>query len=505
MITWLTCLLASFAQDDPFVRSVIEPRAVLEGRVYHDADGDGLTDVILFDRYRVWTYLQRPDHTFPRTDDHVIELARGTTVFEFGNVDGQPGAELVELVDGRLQARDLRTGEPRDDTRLPTPTDCLFHGLENFPATPFWYLIDDPLRGDGDEVVLPTERGLFLYEPSGPRAGQSLRIPYAYEARLGIDARGLEGRLSKSVSVPLLAYVDLGEPNWSVAISSGRTLVTYDLLTNPQRWEDPVRLVVRSRATFARDDRGRDLLFSGKHESPDVLASWRTGDLNGDGQVDLYRFEESERTLLFVYGTPGERTLTRPDDVLPLAAAPTEVHLRDGNGDGRLDLYLLEEKPVQTPKQAALAFMEAKLRGHVSCRLTVFPNQGGNTPFLPNPSWIGTYPMRPKIGTKNGAMYLGVRMIVNTDSDFDGDGVLDLMRQPADGKLEFLRGSRAMVYARETWATVAIDSEEPYQDIAAQTKDLDGDGRDDVILHYRAWDTSPREKMILLMSRLRDK
>ena len=498
-------LLALTFRDEPFVRSVIEPPAVLEGRVYYDADGDGLTDILLFDRRRIWTYRQRPDHTFPRTFDHVIELSRGTTVFEFGNVVGTPAVELVELMGERLVARDVRSGERRDVV-LPSPSDCLFHGLENFSPTLFWYLVDDLIVGGTAEVSLPTERGLLLFETSGPRGGQSITIPYAYEGQLSIDTRGIEGRLSKTVSVPLIAYQRLPPGrHHAIAISNGRTLRRYELQTDPARPDEPVQIRSLGDWTFEREARGRDLLF-GKHvQDPDVLAHWRTGDLNGDGHLDLHRFDADERALLFVFGRPGERALQRPDDVLPLAASPTAVHLRDGNGDGRADLYVMEEKPVQTPKEAALAFMEAKLRGHVACRLTVFVNQGGDTPYLPNPSWVGTYPMRPKVGAKNGAMYLGVRMIVNTDSDFDGDGVLDLMRQPTDGKLEFVRGSRRSVYGRGTWATVAIDSEEPYQDIAAQTVDMDGDGRHDVILHYRAWDGSPREKMIVLMSRLGDR
>ena len=496
------CLLSFLAQQaagqDEFIRSTIRPKSILEGRVFEDVTGDGLCDVILFNRDTIWVYAQDASHRFPGEPSSAVRFSDHTTVFGFSDLDGNETTDILELAGEKLVARNLMTGKALDVNFI-TPPGCLFAGLENFPPTHYWFLLDNLIGPYPYEIVLPTERGLFTQEIGGPRKGQALLIPYDVEGHVNIDDGGLEGKLSKIVRVPLLQYVHL-DPGLTkeVSISRGRRVDTYRT-TFAEGASDRARLEkVCSLTLKPPSGEPVDPWFPAGTNFPEVLGAYKTIDIDADGHPDLYRFDPSRRTLTMVFGRSGDHVAKAPDEVLPLAASPTGIHMQDGNGNGRKDLYLHEEKDVSNPKEAFLALM----RGSVDCRLTVFENRGGRKPFRPTPSWIGTYPLRPALGTKNGSFYLGLRLIVRTDIDLNGDERLDLVLQPRDGRLRFHRGIPTRVYEPEAWAEIDIDTDKPYQDITTSVPDLDQDGRDDLVLHYRAWDDSPAEKLVMLVSRL---
>lgn len=498
MIGILLALLAvaPAPQDDAFVRSTVELPAELSGRGFYDVNADGRSDLVVYTYWTLWVYLQTPDGRFPPEPDRTLRFPAGTTLYSFADLDDDARLDLLAMTSREFRAISLSTGKTIA-TELPDPRRCIFHGLEYFAPSHYWHFFKNIVGDEGHELLLPSHEGFLVCELLGEHRGRSFTIPYEAEGALAIDPPGLEARLRKTTRVPPVDFLELDErPGAELLFSRGRSLETHSVREDASAPGGGWRIAPGDRLILARPPKGEDPWFDERDLDPEVLRSFSVRDLDGDGHADLYRYDEATHALLFAFGARGTRQLERPDRILRVAGAPTEIRFRDLDGDRLPELILYEEKDYSKPKNAIGLLLGLR------ARLTIFRNRGGRELFAPHPSWVGSYLIRPSIGSRSGSFDLGLRTIVRLNADLDGDGRNDLCLQPRDRRLRLHRGVAGALFSEERWREIEIPSDGQYKDISSDAHDLDHDGRTDLVLHYRGWDGSPKEKILVLISRL---
>jgi len=156
----------------------------------------------------------------------------------------------------------------------------------------------------------------------------------------------------------------------------------------------------------------------------------------------------------------------------------------DLDGDGLKDL-------VVTSMQVNMANMIGALRtGRVTAETRAFLNrwkQGGGTFFDDKPTAV----VKSQIGVRVQFNYVGNIEVIRSftilvDGDFDGDGRKDLAIRTAPDEITIHLGTKAGVWAGpKARIRVAIPPKGASPDIDGYVADLDGDGRDELVLLYR--------------------
>jgi hypothetical protein len=374
---------------------------------------------------------------------------------------------------------------------LPDAQQSLFRSAGELAPHIYWHFLHELAGSAPAELVLPERGGFAIHELTGERRAGFLACTPRASARL--DPPGLEGRLRLRTRVPPIAFFPRRGASELLSISRGRVVEHYAWHAR-ERVLEPERIAALE---LARPASGEDAFFESSDPRPEVLERASLCELDGDGWPDLVRYDEAQRSFAFVYGRAGARRVEAPDDVLRIAAHPARWRLADLDGDARAELLLFEEQDVKAPVGA----LRAWLGGGSKAQLSVFAPRREGRGFEPYPSFRGSYALRTEIGSLHGNLELALRYVVNLEGDFDGDGRIDLVTQPADGRLEIRRGQAGARFEDEPWLTLEVPSDARYRDAICQTPDLNGDGRADLLLHYRAWDGSPAEKLVVWVGR----
>lgn len=161
------------------------------------------------------------------------------------------------------------------------------------------------------------------------------------------------------------------------------------------------------------------------------------GDFNGDGRLDLAILDQSSSGSVEILLGNGNGTFSRGNTYVP-GSTPTGIAARDFNGDGKLDLAIANSG---------------------SDNVSIFLGNGD-----------GTFAAAVNYAT-------GMLPVKLTVADFDGDGKLDLAVLNANSaNVSILRGNGDGTFAAAVnYPTFTVES-----DIAAT--DLNGDGKPDVVL-----------------------
>lgn len=479
------------ADDDPFVRSRIELSRPVSARILWHVDEDERADFVLYDGARVAVHLQRGDGSFVSTPDVERALPEGTTLFAFEDLDGDHRLDLFAFTPKGFRALRLLDGAALE-LAVPAASETLFAASAELTPQIYWSFFHD-LCGDARrELVVPLPEGLWCGELP---TGRSVRLPASRSESLTIDPPGLEGRLRRRTGVPPLAFTSRAGGTERLALSQGRRLEWFEVVES----QEGAALATRHLASWeiVPTAEGPDPWFGAEGERAEILERAQLEDIQGDGWPDLVRWDASARAFAFAWGGPGARRIAAPDQVLRVASEPSAWRLLDLDGDGRRELVLFEERDVTQPGNA----LRAWLGGGSPAQILVFGRADGSDRFAPYPSARLDYRVRTAVGSQDGSFELALRRIADLGSDFDGDGRLDFLVQPADGRLELRPGRPGPLFDSEPAWKLEIPSDETYRDIALHTGDMDSDGRADFALHYRGWDGSPAEQIVVFVQR----
>ena len=332
---------------------------------------------------------------------------------------------------------------------------------------------------DDETSVVLTPVGEFRPQPDGLH-WDGVRIPVPLRRRVSAPGSFLEDSLVSTIQWPFPTKVDA----WSAA--GGKPA-----------------------AFFLDDDALR--AFARTPEKGLVAVTWPTGflpsvrdgrallvDLDGDGAPDLAHeaaTNDSGTYTFFKVAPPpgladakaGGPPIAGPD----LRPARGQIRLTgfqlwpdhvDLDGDGRLDFV------VTTIEIDGKNVIAAVMKGRVTARTRAFLNRSakGDVFFAGTPDAEVESSIAVKIQfTFSGSIDVKRSYTILATADLDGDGRKDLVIRTGPDVLSVRRGVEKGVWASEPYE-IPIPPIGDSPDIEGYAGDMNGDGKDDLVLLYRA-------------------
>lgn len=426
-----------------------------------DTNGDGVVDLLLLsDRaLRVWgvkagadrAILPKPRHTWTVPED--VSFVIGPFP---GGADRTPGAETVTWL-GTAGMRPSRGDAlPGDDPVRQAMAQASLGWRDGAQATfadfdrgPHGWLVPTAagwLHSDGVRLDIPRTRkvkapGPFLEDTCVVENG----LPRVF---VGRPAR--------------TAGDDGGQAIWALA---DRTLIAQTRA---------------ARVTY-------DLGFLGAGEQGEFDQT--LVDLDGDERPEiLHRIFTNRQVHYGFFRTQAAKAEVGPTHKpancrLSLQGFQLDPEFVDLNADGRKDLV------ITSMLVNAANMIGALSKGLVVAETRAFLNRSaeGGTYFVSTPDAT----IQSEIGVKVRFNYAGnievIRtLMIVTDGDFDGDGRKDLAIRTGPETVSIRKGRATGVWAGDdAIQTVAIPPMGDSRDVEGYAADLDGDGKDELILVYR--------------------
>jgi hypothetical protein len=420
-----------------------------------DADGDGLADVLVAQGHRIFVFGGRRGALPAAQASATVVLPGGATFVDVAR--RRPGSPPALLAFGTAGAQRVPLSGEATPQAVAGGEPLAWHDAQN--AT-FAKLV----RGDG--VLLP-EAGGWEYR----HAKGAVRL--AMEPKRDVKAPGpfLEDTCVVTIALPDVFVgtpADAGAPAGTAALWSIAG----------------TELHARSAAGAARYDLSFLTDASGTSDFDQRLE-----DLDGDGRPELiHRLYTNRSGRYGIFRTKplaadGSAPSHKPavSDIL-LDGYHLSPALVDLDGDGYKDLV------VSTIQIDAANTLRALSSGAVTAETRAFLNRwkrGGGVYFADKADAV----IKSTIGVKIQFNYAGTIEVTRSftillDGDYDGDGRKDLAIRTSDTAMTIRRGTADGVWEAEG-REVAIPPVGGHPDVDGYTADLDGDGRDEIVLHYR--------------------
>ncbi len=425
----LVCVPRASAGDGAPSRYAAVP-FLLSGRVERivpaDVDGDGLTDIVCAVDDRIEVCLHR------RGDG--ISIGRPDAVLAFGSesvawdLDATgAGVRVVAIVGGtRVLAWELQR-EPPGFSKPVT----LLEGARAFlpPGVRHLRFVRD-VDGDGRaDIVLPGA-GVFDVYLRG-RDGE-LGAPFRLASRVDVNARldrgdgDLTRRIGETVSIPRLVLRDVNGDGLGDVVSKSDERLAVHLARASGGFE--------ARPAYALDLTRIEARLE-NFDADRIDLSNLTGflawtyqteleDVDGDGQIDLL-LREGGKVSLF-RGRRDGMDLERPVQVLRSGGNVVTAILRDENGDGLRDLWLVRVEAVSVGD----VFVWLVASGTIAFETFVYRNEGSRFSRRPSrkltvtlrfPSILSMLELREQLEKRFGE----VEDALTARADVSGDGRRD--------------------------------------------------------------------------------
>jgi hypothetical protein len=443
---------------------VLEGPSAVHEVLREDVDGDGVTDLVVVEGRTLHVWKGRRG-ALPLAPSARVALPEDVSAVDAAGKDewltlGRSGlSRLVVGADGAA-----RPGEP-----WPVPAEGIpwvDHVRANFA---------DFVRGD--RLVLPSREGWWLSD----RAGGS-RFLFEVEAHRAVTAPGpfLEDSAKVEEGLPDVVtgapFVAGGPPSvW--ALSGARLLAQAGDL----RAAHDLSFLV---ATGDRTERW--LVDMDGDAFPDVVHGDGT---NREQRVAFFRTPAPVVGADGALAPPGSHR--PPAAVLQLTGYPLDPATVDLDGDGRRDFVL-------TSIEIDTANVVRALGGKVTAHTRAFRNLGpGPRLFANEPDAVITSDIGVRIRFGwSGNIDIQRSFTIVTDGDYDGDGRLDLAIREGFDAFRLRRGAPQGVWEKEG-RLVPVPPMGEHPDLDAFAADLTGDGRDELVLVYRA-PPGGRDRVVVL-------
>ncbi len=481
-----------------FARTDLEVGGRITEVLVHDLDGDGRLDLFVVRGREALVFFQQADGGWPAAPNQRFRFHPRTVLFDVGDLEGDGTAEVVLVQSKGLFAYRLRRlgGRLLYGLRPEKVTD-----VDSFFSRPVEQEVrrKDLLRdldGDGDlDAVLPQGDGFALLENLGPDGEGGVRfaaprqLPAPPKAVLHLGSDRLSSRLFASYwfANPNVAQFDGAGPQELVLAREG----TVSVFGAGQAGGLP--LTRRGTYTIAGQRQ-----FSRNVENPlelDFTMPLLVRDLDGDGRVDLSSTHVGQgATRIYTNGPDPARAFADPALTVRVKGVTFFSYFVDVDGDGRDDLVLPRMDQV-----GAWSILKALVTRSVPVEMLVFfQRDDGSFPSEPDSRRGLDVPLLIR-STEEG-LRLGSSIIASVDGDYDGDGRRDLLYRTSDATLGAFRGLPGRRIGDSAAGEAEVPSLDEHRFCLPLVRDLDGDGRDDVVLRYWSWNRDA-DRLTILRSR----
>jgi len=440
-----------------------------------DLNHDGMQDLVVLelDRSRrgaparLVVYLQSAAG-FQLVASATETLPEGLTLVTAGQF--LQGAGVALLTPEGVEVRIWREGRFRPLPGMSLPMESLFTKAGGEPRASLPWAVD--LNGDGkSELVVPRLDGFNVLRQDA--AGRLL-----LHARLRTRPRGflqawlqtLYHRRQAAYELPIVEYRNVNQSGWTDVVAYLDGVVSVFFLDDRGDSGD--------RAPDVEMDLQPPRPFDPAQPWDPPMLLITAQDLNADGLLDLVfsknKTGDSEinakTVVLIYYGRKGEKGLAfgaEPDQVFPTEGFTMPI-LLDLDRNGRVDLLQVN---VEITYWTAI---KAWLAKSVSADASLYHMAAG-----------GRYPSRPdEQGSFAVKFSLGrfSHQPIATFGDLNGDGLPDLLLSVGKDQLGIHWGRRGGMWRSEP--EDRVQGSFPIHGSRVRVLDLDGDGRDDLLLIY---------------------
>jgi len=397
----------------------------------HDMDGDGDLDLVHITPQAMTIHLLDEGRF---VEAHELAWPNGDVDWQLADLDGDGQVELLMLHGAkRLDARVLMDaggfGEARvlvDDTQAAVP-----RGVRQVPFA-------RDVDGDGrSDIVIPGRGAYRIYlSAADGTLGTPLDVEFQAEirARTG-DPDRVDGRFSRTVRIPWFQIRDVDGDGRNDLVSRSDDRAQFHI-ADPELSQEPTwTLDLRP-----EQRRGRDIDFEDLFGNLEKRLNWGVADIDGVTPNDVVLHRDGT-FLLYLGGSRGDIERD-PDQVLKASGNVLHFLLRDVLGDERPDLQIIRAERVSLGR--ALRWLI--IPGALDFDVYTYENQGDSFSLKPSqrskvrleiPGLISF--MSDLEDTQHD---IDDRLEIPASRiDLDGDGVPDDIVDFEEGKLLFFEGA----------------------------------------------------------------
>ncbi|MHC4600599.1 MAG: FG-GAP repeat domain-containing protein [Planctomycetota bacterium] len=473
-------------EDLAFVEHRFPVGGRVDGRIVKDVNEDGKLDLLLLEGRRVVLFLQGAGG-FPRWPTQVFPLDPRALILHVGDRRDRKGRELVFVAPGGVFAY------PWEEGKWAAKPVAWVEGetaLRRGTGAPLLRDFFTDLDGDGlDDLIIPVPgRYVFLRQDKAGKFARWAALRVDPSVRLWVPKDGRLANLRRVGRYPVPFVVDFdGDGRRDIVIRHARELHVFRGRPDGPFGEIP-DFVVRTGLPDQKKKLGGRLQLG--FEVPLLL-----GDLQEDGVPDLVACLPLKGEALAFLRKKG-RDLGKPGFVFRMDGWPLGAMIKNLDGKRGPDLII-----GGVGKIGIWSVLKIFLTKEVLVHAFFFLNRGdGRFPVKPDRTWDVAVPL--KFATTQKGFRLGTTLAANFDGDFNGDGFKDLVVRRGNVMLDIFPGREEGVFARKPWKSVTIMNAEKYRYVFPEVADFNGDGRSDLLLHYRDW-AERRDAVLLYLSKVR--
>ncbi len=347
-----------------------------------DVDGDGRLDLLAVGLAGISLRRLGADGRYPEDHDAVVPWPGETVGWFLADVDGDGDTEVALLIGGTRVAlvdHDAERGFALGPDLVVAPTGFLPRGVRRVN-----FVRDVDGDGRADFVVPAAGRFLIHLQREG---GWGAPLPVRFQASITLetgDPEALDSRFRSDVKIPWFTLEDIDGDGRIDLVSETDDEAQFHL-AGPELPAEPSFSLDLAALRAELPPKGQ-INLDNLLANVDPRVGWRVAELDGEAPADLV-VQQGGKISLYLGGSRGPR-LEAPDQVLKASGNVLYFLLRDANGDTLPDLQLLRAATISLGDALRLLVVP----GSIDFDVFTYNNEGGE--FARKPSVRTTLALR---------------------------------------------------------------------------------------------------------------